>query len=145
MLLRMYTRWAERRGFDVEVDDVSEGTEAGILSAEFTIRGRYAYGLMQSERGTHRLVRISPFDGNARRQTSFAAVEVYPAIDDTDDIEIDDKDMRGRHLPVVGRRWPARQQDVVGHPHHPPARPVWSSPARTSAASSRTGPRRWRS
>jgi peptide chain release factor 2 len=94
MLLRMYTRWAERRGFDVEVDDVSEGTEAGILSAEFTIRGRYAYGLMQSERGTHRLVRISPFDGNARRQTSFAAVEVYPALDDVSAVEIDDKDIR---------------------------------------------------
>ena len=94
MLLRMYTRWAERRGFDVEVDDVSQGTEAGILSAEFTIRGRYAYGLMQSERGTHRLVRISPFDGNARRQTSFAAVEVYPMIENTTDVEIDDKDLR---------------------------------------------------
>jgi len=94
MLLRMYTRWAERRGFDVEIDDVSQGTEAGILSAEFTIRGRYAYGLMQSERGTHRLVRISPFDGNARRQTSFAAVEVYPSIENTSDVELDDKDLR---------------------------------------------------
>ena len=94
MLLRMYTRWAERRGFEVEIDDVSEGTEAGILSAEFTIHGRYAYGLMQSERGTHRLVRISPFDGNARRQTSFAAVEVYPSLDDADAVEIDDKDIR---------------------------------------------------
>ena len=66
-LLRMYTRWAERRGFTVEVEDVSPGTEAGILSAEFTIRGRYAYGLMTSERGTHRLVRISPFDNQGRR------------------------------------------------------------------------------
>jgi peptide chain release factor 2 len=94
LLLRMYTRWAERRGFEVEVDDVSEGTEAGILSAEFTIRGRHAYGLMQSERGTHRLVRISPFDGNARRQTSFAAVEVYPLLADDDEVEIDDKEIR---------------------------------------------------
>jgi len=94
MLMRMYTRWAERRGFSVEVDDVSEGTEAGILSAEFTIRGRYAFGLMQAERGTHRLVRISPFDGNARRQTSFAGVEVYPALDDVGDVEIDEKDLR---------------------------------------------------
>ncbi|MFZ9394019.1 MAG: PCRF domain-containing protein, partial [Ilumatobacteraceae bacterium] len=66
-LLRMYSRWAERRGFAVEVEDVSEGTEAGILSAEFTIRGRYAYGLMTAERGTHRLVRISPFDNQGRR------------------------------------------------------------------------------
>jgi peptide chain release factor 2 len=95
LLLRMYTRWAERRGFTVEVDDVSEGTEAGILSAEFTIRGRYAYGLMQSERGTHRLVRISPFDGQARRQTSFAAVEVWPELADAGGVEIDeDKDLR---------------------------------------------------
>src|SRR4029453_13350077 len=62
MLLRMYTRWAERRGFAFDVDAVSEGTEAGILSADFTVKGRYAYGLLQSERGTHRLVRISPFD-----------------------------------------------------------------------------------
>jgi peptide chain release factor 2 len=95
MLLRMYTRWAERRGFTVEVDDVSEGTEAGILSAELTVRGRYAYGLMQSERGTHRLVRISPFDGQARRQTSFAAVEVWPQLEDAGDVDIDeDKDLR---------------------------------------------------
>ena len=94
MLLRMYTRWAERRGFDVEVDDVSEGTEAGILSAEFTIKGRYAYGLMSAERGTHRLVRISPFDGNARRQTSFAAVDVWPVIDDAPTSSIDDSDIR---------------------------------------------------
>ena len=78
MLLRMYMRWAERRGFAVEVDEVSEGTEAGILSAEFIVRGRYAYGLLQAERGMHRLVRICPFDAQARRQTTFAAVEVYP-------------------------------------------------------------------
>jgi len=94
ILLRMYSLWAERRGFDVEVDDVSEGTEAGILSAEFTIRGRYAFGLMTSERGVHRLVRISPFDSQARRQTSFAAVEVYPALDDVEDVPVDDKDLR---------------------------------------------------
>ncbi len=93
MLLRMYSRWAERRGFAVTVDDVSEGTEAGILSAEFTIRGRYAYGLMSAERGTHRLVRISPFDGNARRQTSFAAVEVWPVIDAAE-VELNDADIR---------------------------------------------------
>ena len=93
MLLRMYSRWAERRGFAVTVEDVSEGTEAGILSAEFTIRGRYAYGLMSAERGTHRLVRISPFDGNARRQTSFAAVEVWPVIDAAE-VELNDADIR---------------------------------------------------
>ena len=93
MLLRMYGRWAERRGFGFEVDDVSEGTEAGILSAEFTLTGRYAYGLMTSERGTHRLVRISPFDNQGRRQTSFAAVQVWPVLDDPD-VEINEADIR---------------------------------------------------
>ncbi|MFM8958171.1 MAG: PCRF domain-containing protein, partial [Actinomycetota bacterium] len=93
ILLRMYQRWAERRGFSYEVDDVSPGTEAGILSAEFTLKGRYAYGLMTSERGTHRLVRISPFDNQGRRQTSFAAVQVWPAMDDPD-IDINESDVR---------------------------------------------------
>ena len=92
-LLRMYSRWGERRGFDVEVDDVSEGTEAGILSAEFTIKGRYAYGLMTSERGTHRLVRISPFDNQGRRQTSFATVQVWPVMD-APDIEVNESEIR---------------------------------------------------
>jgi peptide chain release factor 2 len=94
MLLRMYTRWGERRGFDVDVEYVSEGTEAGIMSAEFTVTGRYAYGLMSAERGTHRLVRISPFDGNARRQTSFAAIDVYPVLEDEGVVEIPDSDIR---------------------------------------------------
>ncbi|MFT3853049.1 MAG: peptide chain release factor 2 [Ilumatobacteraceae bacterium] len=93
MLLRMYGRWAERRKFGFEVDGISEGTEAGILSAEFTITGRYAYGLMTSERGTHRLVRISPFDNQGRRQTSFAAVQVWPVMDDPD-VEINEADIR---------------------------------------------------
>jgi peptide chain release factor 2 len=89
----MYTRWAERRGFTVEVDGISEGTEAGILSAEFTIHGRYAYGLMTAERGTHRLVRISPFDNQGRRQTSFASVQVWPVLDDPD-VEVNESDIR---------------------------------------------------
>jgi peptide chain release factor 2 len=93
MLLRMYERWSERRGFNFGVDDVSEGTEAGILSAEFTVTGRYAYGLMTSERGTHRLVRISPFDNQGRRQTSFAAVQVWPVMD-APDVSLDDADIR---------------------------------------------------
>jgi peptide chain release factor 2 len=93
MLLRMYQRWAERRGFEFEVDGVSEGTEAGILSAEFTLKGRYAYGHMVAERGTHRLVRISPFDNQGRRQTSFAAVQVWPVLENPD-IEIDESDIR---------------------------------------------------
>ena len=93
MLLRMYERWAERRGLRFGVDSVSEGTEAGILSAEFTLTGRYAYGLMTSERGTHRLVRISPFDNQGRRQTSFAAVQVWPVLEDPD-VEINESDVR---------------------------------------------------
>lgn len=92
MLLRMYSRWAERRGFSIEVDEISEGTEAGLLSAEFTITGRYAYGLMTSERGTHRLVRISPFDNQGRRQTSFAAVQVWPVMD-APDVDVNDADI----------------------------------------------------
>jgi peptide chain release factor 2 len=93
MLLRMYGRWAERRGFAMTVDDVSEGTEAGILSAEATISGRYAYGLLTGERGTHRLVRISPFDNQGRRQTSFAGVQVWPVMD-APDVELNDADIR---------------------------------------------------
>ncbi|MGA0064941.1 MAG: peptide chain release factor 2 [Ilumatobacteraceae bacterium] len=92
MLLRMYTRWAERRSFAVEMGDISEGTEAGILSADFTVRGRYAYGLLTSERGTHRLVRISPFDNQGRRQTSFATVQVWPVLDEPD-VEINESDI----------------------------------------------------
>ena len=95
MLLRMYQRWAERRGFDMELESVNEGGEAGISSATMLVKGRNAYGLLRSEHGVHRLVRISPFDNNARRQTSFASVKVTPFIDDVDDeIEIDDKDLR---------------------------------------------------
>ncbi|MFM8268474.1 MAG: peptide chain release factor 2 [Ilumatobacteraceae bacterium] len=93
ILLRMYSRWAERRGYSIEIDEISQGTEAGILSAEFTITGRYAYGMMTSERGTHRLVRISPFDNQGRRQTSFAAVQVWPVMD-APDLEINEADVR---------------------------------------------------
>jgi peptide chain release factor 2 len=95
MLLRMYLRWAERHGFEVELDSVNEGTEAGISSATFVLKGRNAYGWMRSEHGVHRLVRISPFDNQARRQTSFASVRVTPFLEDVDDeIQIDDKDLR---------------------------------------------------
>jgi peptide chain release factor 2 len=93
MLLRMYERWCERRGFAISLNGVSEGQEAGIMSAEVTIAGRYAYGLMSAERGTHRLVRISPFDNQGRRQTSFAGVQVWPLLDDVD-VDIDDSDIR---------------------------------------------------
>ncbi len=92
MLLRMYEKWCDRRGFAISLNGVSEGQEAGIMSAEVTISGRYAYGLMSAERGTHRLVRISPFDNQGRRQTSFAAVQVWPLLDDVD-VEVDDSDI----------------------------------------------------
>jgi peptide chain release factor 2 len=95
MLLRMYLRWAERRGFAVELDEVQAGQEAGITSSTFIVRGRYAYGLLRGERGVHRLVRISPFDSNARRHTAFASMSVVPFVEDDDaEIEIDEKDLR---------------------------------------------------
>ncbi len=95
MMLRMYQRWAERRGFSVELDEATEGQEAGLLSATFIVRGRFAYGLLATERGVHRLVRMSPFDSQKRRQTSFAAVDVTPLLDDLSSaVEIDEKDLR---------------------------------------------------
>jgi peptide chain release factor 2 len=95
MMLRMYSRWAERRGFSVEVDEATEGQEAGLLSATFIIKGRFAYGLLSAERGVHRLVRMSPFDSQHRRQTSFASLDVTPFVEDvSDEIEIDEKDLR---------------------------------------------------
>ncbi len=94
MLLRMYLRFLESEGFSVEVDEINPGEEAGIKSATFTVKGDYAYGTMEGERGVHRLVRISPFDANARRHTSFAAVDVIPEVDDAVAIEINPEDLR---------------------------------------------------
>ena len=95
MLLRMYSRWAERRGFGVEIDEATEGQEAGLLSSTFIVKGRFAYGWLSAERGVHRLVRISPFDSQARRQTSFASLDVTPLLDDNAaEVEIDEKDLR---------------------------------------------------
>jgi peptide chain release factor 2 len=94
MLLRMYLRWAEQDGYDSELLDRLEGEEAGIKSATFAVRGEFAYGYLNGERGVHRLVRISPYDAASRRHTSFASVDVYPEVDDTVDIEIEDKDLR---------------------------------------------------
>ena len=93
MLLRMYTRYAERNGFEVELLDLQEGEEAGIKSATLEVRGEYAYGFLRAERGVHRLVRISPFDSQARRHTSFASVFVYPSVDDTIEIEVREEDI----------------------------------------------------
>ncbi len=94
MLLRMYMRWAEREGFAVEVLDTTEGDEAGIKSATIEIRGEYAYGYLRSERGVHRLVRISPFSSSGSRETSFAKVEVLPEADETGEVEINPDDLR---------------------------------------------------
>ena len=95
MLLRMYQRWAERRGLSVEVDEATEGQEAGLLSATFIVHGRFAYGLLATERGVHRLVRMSPFDSQHRRQTSFASFDVTPFLEDVSaEVEIDEKDLR---------------------------------------------------
>ena len=94
MLLRMYTRWAESRGFKVSVIDRHDGDEAGVKSATILVEGDMAYGWAKTESGVHRLVRISPFDSNARRHTSFASVAVTPAIDDSIEIDIEDKDLK---------------------------------------------------
>jgi len=93
MLLRMYTRWAERKGYRVEILDVLQGEEAGIKSVTVEIQGDYAYGYLKAEKGVHRLVRISPFDSQARRHTSFASVFVYPLVDDTIEVELRDEDI----------------------------------------------------
>ena len=94
MLMRMYTRWAERNKYPVEVFDTSYAEEAGLKSATFAIHAPYAYGTLSVEAGTHRLVRISPFDNQGRRQTSFAAVEVVPVLEQTDEIEIPEEEIR---------------------------------------------------
>jgi peptide chain release factor 2 len=94
MLMRMYTRWAEQRGYKTQIMEQSEGEQAGIKSVTLQMTGPAAYGWMKTEAGVHRLVRISPFDSAARRQTSFASVWVYPVIDDTIHIEIDPSDLR---------------------------------------------------
>ena len=94
MLLRMYVRWAEQHGFKVDIVDETPGEEAGIKSATIMVKGHNAYGWLKTEHGVHRLVRISPFDANARRHTSFAAVDVYPVIDDRIQIEIKESDVR---------------------------------------------------
>jgi hypothetical protein len=94
MLLRMYTRWAEKAGYSVDIYDISYAEEAGIKSATFVVHGEYTYGTLSVEQGAHRLVRISPFDNQGRRQTSFAEVEVLPVVEQTDHIEVPDSEIR---------------------------------------------------
>jgi peptide chain release factor 2 len=102
MLVRMYSRWAEREGYTVEMLDRQEAEEAGIRSASFAVRGPYAFGFLQAENGVHRLVRISPFDQNARRQTAFAAVYAYPEIDDDIEIDINPADIEMQTMRASG-------------------------------------------
>jgi len=94
MLMRMYVRWAERRGYAVTILDRMDGEEAGIKSATIEIKGEYAYGFLKAEKGVHRLVRISPFDSQARRHTSFASVFIYPDIDDTIEVDLREEDIK---------------------------------------------------
>ena len=121
MLLRMYLRWAERNRFETVITDRLEGEGAGIKSVTFEVNGENAYGLLQSEVGVHRLVRISPFDANARRHTSFASVFVYPQIDDEIKIDIKPEDLRVDTFRASRRGRPARQPHRFGHPHDAPA------------------------
>ena len=141
MLLRMYVRWAEAHGYKVEWLEESAGEGAGIKSATVKISGANAYGWLKTESGVHRLVRISPFDSNARRHTSFASAWVYPVIDDKIEIEIQDKYLRvdtyrasgagGQH---VNKTDSAVRLTYTGRPARS------SSPARASARSTRTAP-----
>ena len=94
MLMRMYMRWAEKQGYKTQILDYQDGDEAGLKSTTFTVSGDYAYGYLVADTGVHRLVRISPFDANKRRHTSFASVSVYPEIDDRVEVDIDEKDLR---------------------------------------------------
>src|SRR5262245_36188244 len=103
MLLRMYLRWCERKGYKTDIVDYQAGDEAGIDSASFTVSGPNAFGYLRAEVGVHRLVRISPFDGNARRQTSFAAVEVTPDVEDEIDIEVKDTDLEVTTMRAGGK------------------------------------------
>ena len=127
MLLRMYIRWIERKGFEFQEIDIQPGQEAGIKSTTIIVNGDYAYGYLKSETGVHRLVRISPFDSNARRHTSFASVTVLPEVDD--DVEIDIEIVDGtittdapitlnRCVPLLRSRWSACKQDLVRSPYN---------------------------
>ena len=112
MLQRMYLRWAEKKRFTTEITDMTQGEEAGIKSVTITVEGAYAFGFLQAERGTHRLVRLSPFDAGNRRHTSFAKLEVLPIIDEDIEIEIAPNDIRMEVFLFSGRRWPKRAEEL---------------------------------
>jgi protein subunit release factor A len=137
MLSRMYLRWADRRGFKVEWIEESPGEEAGLKSATIRIEGDNAFGWLKTESGVHRLVRISPFDAQSRRHTSFASVSVYPVIDETIDVEINDKD--------PGPRGPADSTSTgpTARSASPTCRPASWCSARATARSTAIGPRPW--
>ena len=120
MLLRMYTRWAERRGFAAEILDFTPGDEAGIKSAAIKIDGKFAYGYLRSERGVHRLVRLSPFDADNRRHTSFALVEVLPEADQTEDVKINSDDLRVDVFRASGNGGQNVQKKLHGDQAHSP-------------------------
>ena len=119
MLMRMYLRWSERHGYPTEVYDTSYAEEAGIKSATFQVKAPYAYGTLSVEQGTHRLVRISPFDNQGRRQTSFAGVEVAPVVETSDHVEIDEKELRVDVYRSSGPGRPGRQHHRLRGPDHP--------------------------
>ena len=138
MLLRMYLRWAQERGFQTEVLEASPGEEAGLKSATFTVKGENAYGIFKAERGVHRLVRLSPFDQAHRRHTSFAQVIVSPLLAEGRRPRARRERPPHRHLPRERRGRPAREQDRLRRPHHAHPDRASSSSARTSARRART-------
>ena len=121
MLLRMYLKWAERKGFESQVVDLLPGEEAGVKNVTFLVKGAYAYGYLKCENGIHRLVRISPFDANARRHTSFASVYAYPEVPESVPVDIREEDLKIDTFRASGPGRAARQQDGVGHTDHPSA------------------------
>ena len=117
MLLRMYRRWCDARGFKNEIVDIQPGDEAGIKSVTMLVTGDYAYGYLKAERGVHRLVRISPFDSNKRRHTSFASVDVIAELAETDEVELKMEDVQIDTFRSGGKRRPERQQGRDGGAH----------------------------